>query len=108
MEINAKVTVSHPATGNRTRAANTPADDGPFSQILKNAVKPAHTTPIVPAPATLTQLINSRSMFFMQNMPIEQRRSAVEDETFRPQAAALEPQKGAANRLLTQNAVSRG
>lgn len=106
MEINAKTAVSHPGTWSRATAANTAANDGPFSQIFKNAVKPASSTPLVPAPATLTPLAPTRSVFFMQNMPIEQRRSATEDETFKPQAAALEPQKGAADRVLTQNAVS--
>lgn len=108
MEINAKPTVNQPGTRNRTTAASTPADDRPFSQIFRNVVKPENTSSVVPAPATLTQLAPIRSVFFMQNMPIEQRRSAVEDETFKPQAAALEPQKGAANRVLTQNAVSGG
>lgn len=105
MEINAKVTINHPGTGNRTKAANTAANDGPFSQIFKNAVRPAHTTPIVPAPATLTHTALGRSLFFMQNMPLEQRRSAVDEQDFKPQAAALEPQKGAANRVLVQHAV---
>jgi hypothetical protein len=105
MEINAKANVSPPGAGNRTRAANGSADEGPFSQIFKNAVRPAHTTPIVPAPATLTHTALGRSLFFMQNMPLEQRRSAVDEQDFKPQAAALEPQKGAANRVLVQHAV---
>lgn len=106
MEINVKTAVSHPGTWSRAVAANTAVSDSPFSQIFKNAVKPANSTALVPAPANLISLCPTRSVFFMQNMPIEQRRSAVEDETFRPQAAALEPQKGTANRVLTQNAVS--
>jgi hypothetical protein len=106
MEINAKTVPAHSPAKRPDAEAKAAQPDGAFAQIFRNVGKPATTHPIVPAPATLTHIAPTRSSFFMQNMPIELRRSAVEDEHFRPQAAALEPLKGAGGRVLAQHAVS--
>jgi hypothetical protein len=52
--------------------------------------------------------VPARSIFFLQNMSIEQRRSAVQDEGFTPQAAALESPRGTGGRVLAQNAINGG
>ena len=108
MEVNAKTATPHTQTKRSDAAARTSPGDGKFAQIFKNATRPANATPIVPASATLTQQAPARSTFFIQNMPLEQRRSAVEYEGFNPQPAALEPTKGAGGRVLLQNVVSGG
>lgn len=107
MEITRHSAVLKPVAKSDT-ATRAPAASDRFAQIFKNAIKPQHATPAIPAAATLTRLIPARSSLFVQNMSIEQRRSAAQEEGFRPQAAALESHKGAASRVLAQNAVNRG
>lgn len=107
MEFNAKITVKQ-ANAQHRPTANTATDEGRFAQIFKNAVKPVNTSPIVPAPATLSNLVPNRSTFFMQNMPIEQRRSAVEEQDFKAQAAALESVTGDRGPVWSQNKANRG
>lgn len=82
--------------------------ESPFAQIFKNAATPARSAPIIPAAATLTPRISSRSTYFMETMPLELRRSAVEDKHFQPKPAALERITGSAGRVLSQGAVGSG
>ncbi|MDF2643301.1 MAG: hypothetical protein K0R45_2574 [Pseudomonas sp.] len=108
MEVNARYTTIQPNMQHAEGKLRTPPGDERFAQIFKNAIRPAHPTPAVPAAATLTNLVPARSIFFLQNMSIEQRRSAVQDEGFTPQAAALESPRGTGGRVLAQNAINGG
>ncbi|WP_241149423.1 hypothetical protein [Pseudomonas viridiflava] len=61
-----------------------------FSQILKRAESSRQERSITPASAALSRPVQPRSSFFMQNMSIEQRRSAVEEKGFSARPAAME------------------
>ncbi|WP_240996824.1 hypothetical protein [Pseudomonas viridiflava] len=67
-----------------------PSRSGQFSQILKRAESSRQERSITPASATLSRPVQPRSSFFMQNMSIEQRRSAVEEKGFSARPAAME------------------
>ncbi|MCI3908435.1 hypothetical protein MQC82_02545 [Pseudomonas viridiflava] len=67
-----------------------PSRPGQFSQILKRAESSRQERSITPASATLSRPVQPRSSFFMQNMSIEQRRSAVEEKGFSARPAAME------------------
>ncbi|RRV08423.1 hypothetical protein EGJ27_10270 [Pseudomonas sp. v388] len=108
MEINTATTSSQPASKHRDTAVKPPSGEVPFAQIFKNVTKSTNSAPVIPAAAALALQTRTRSTFFMHNMPIEQRTSAVDDENFTPRAAALESVKGAGGRVLAQNAVSGG
>ncbi|MEG5266025.1 hypothetical protein TRP66_17155 [Pseudomonas sp. JDS28PS106] len=108
MEINATSASALPRLTRKASPATPSAEAAPFAQIFKNVTKPTQTTLITPASATLSsQVRNARSMIFMENMPLEQRRSEVEKEDFTPQPAALERSRGSLERVLTQPGLNK-
>ncbi|WP_024646756.1 hypothetical protein [Pseudomonas syringae] len=73
---------------------------GRFGQILSNVVTKMADKPTEAKPATLGNGAPPRSTFFMNNMSLEQRRSAIEDTGFSAQTAAMERIAAPRNRLL--------
>lgn len=63
---------------------------GQFSQTLKQVESSIPNNTLPPAPATLHRLALPRHSLFMQNMSLDQRRSAVDERGFSARPAAME------------------
>ncbi|KPC28600.1 Uncharacterized protein ABJ99_4455 [Pseudomonas syringae pv. cilantro] len=67
-----------------------------FGQILSNVITQKADKPAQVNSAMLDSAPPPRSTFFMDNMSLEQRKSAVEDKKFSPRPAAMESMRRAA------------